>query len=855
MTSVDELQNLGVVTEPGPSSYQVVQANDGQEPRFNMPGIEPTLQYLTGKISFAEFSELMESGHPDVPVDLENVVQTIHVTDVIMPTEETQEEKPVEGTSQSEDIDDKSPKKKTRKKKKKFSDLPAHLEGLMGEANLTYAKGDHEKAISICLDIIRMAPEAHLPFQTLGMIYEDQGDLKKSLQYSLIAAYLNPVDRDSWIRLAELSLELEDKSQAVICYSKAIRADPQNPNNIDLYWSRSHLYEELGDKKKALEGYKSMLKITPPENGERYMELARTITKHYYEEDDKVSAMETMKNAFEANSESVAAEDVNLFMELLIAQKMFLQAIEVLVNHCGVVFDLNIDREWSRDIPLNISLIENGAVQIVSVTIPELLPIDLRVKLGICLIQSKLDTLAQVVVAPLFEEEVEEVGDLYLDVAEAYIDQGYYAEAKPILQRLVCSENYNLAAVWLRLAECLNSLGDLERAEEAYSKVVEMAPSHIGARMSLSTLQQHLGKHEEALKALHRDESDALLTKQEKSLLMHKCMLLHAQGKFDEFHRTCKLLLFNMFKDLNDPDFIKAVYCRVSNKTRREILNDHFKPGFKVFSESVKSDIPIDDLWDLFVKLCEMLLNRKMYEDLLEVTSLGMSCPYFMFEPRKLKQAEFMCLLGCILTRNEHFAFSHMREICIKEGNKNQVWNLLNQVLLISTESRHNRFCLRYLLSNPDHIPVELLNGHNAAISGTYKYALGEYVAVLRNCPDDPLVNLLIGLTFIHLAGQKFSSKKHSLLTQGLSFLNSYKELRGECQETYYNIGRALHQLGLTYAAVHYYKKGLTFPPIVEDEQNRFDLTRQLAYNLMVIYKTSGSEALARQVMHQYLVI
>ena len=42
----------------------------------------------------------------------------------------------------------------------------------------------------------------------------------------------------------------------------------------------------------------------------------------------------------------------------------------------------------------------------------------------------------------------------------------------------------------------------------------------------------------------------------------------------------------------------------------------------------------------------------------------------------------------------------------------------------------------------------------------------GEYVAVLRKCPEDPLVNLCIGLTFIHLAGQKFSSKKHSLFTQ-----------------------------------------------------------------------------------------
>lgn len=27
---------------------------------------------------------------------------------------------------------------------------------------------------------------------------------------------------------------------------------------------------------------------------------------------------------------------------------------------------------------------------------------------------------------------------------------------------------------------------------------------------------------------------------------------------------------------------------------------------------------------------------------------------------------------------------------------------------------------------NPDHIPIALLNGHNASISGTYMYALGK---------------------------------------------------------------------------------------------------------------------------------
>ena len=67
------------------------------------------------------------------------------------------------------------------------------------------------------------------------------------------------------------------------------------------------------------------------------------------------------------------------------------------------------------------------------------------------------------------------------------------------------------AAVWLRYGECLNSLGELTAAVEAYATVVSLAPSHSGARVTLSTLQQQLGRHEEALETLEHGETDQRL--------------------------------------------------------------------------------------------------------------------------------------------------------------------------------------------------------------------------------------------------------------------------------------------------------------------------------------------------------
>lgn len=50
------------------------------------------------------------------------------------------------------------------------------------------------------------------------------------------------------------------------------------------------------------------------------------------------------------------------------------------------------------------------------------------------------------------EQSPEEIGDLYLDVGEAYLEQGEYLSALSLLSALVMSNKYNLAVVWLRHA-------------------------------------------------------------------------------------------------------------------------------------------------------------------------------------------------------------------------------------------------------------------------------------------------------------------------------------------------------------------------------------------------------------------
>lgn len=72
-----------------------------------------------------------------------------------------------------------------------------------------------------------------------------------------------------------------------------------------------------------------------------------------------------------------------------------------------------------------------------------------------------------------YSESVEEFGDLYLDIAEAYMDVDFHEAALQLLRPLINSDHYNVAAVWLQYGESLAAVDQMEEAAEAYNKVIK----------------------------------------------------------------------------------------------------------------------------------------------------------------------------------------------------------------------------------------------------------------------------------------------------------------------------------------------------------------------------------------------
>lgn len=92
--------------------------------------------------------------------------------------------------------------------------------------------------------------------------------------------------------------------------------------------------------------------------------------------------------------------------------------------------------------------------------------------------------------------------------------------------------------------------------------------------------------------------------------------------------------------------------------------------------------------------------------------------------------------------------------------------------------------------------------------------------------------------------------------------LQEYAKHREHAQEAAYNLGRAAHQLGLLHIAVQYYQKCLASDDSSNGSQQSehnsemsVGLRREAAFNLSLIYRGTGADKLAVQVLRQHVCI
>lgn len=731
----------------------------------------------------------------------------------------------------------------THHAKKSKRALPVALQGLMGEANLCFARGEEETAEKLCREIIRQVPNAAEPYITLSQIYENK-DEEKYIELVLIAAHLNST-AVQWTQAAEIFLDRKNLRQASSCYAKATRCDPKN---LSIRIKRLEILKELGDEKHTLHCTYCMLGFIPKEDHKFLIEQAKWVAMKYHEEGLITKSLDAMLKAYKKVPEHFTNEDVHSFIELLMNNKQYLKCLDVLISHTGLKIVRKLKSKDSYDFT--------------ELVIPNDMLMDLRTKMCICLIHLDAQNLVTSLIDNVYKNiDIENGGDCYLDIAESLISKENFKEALRLLNPLVKSKSFSLAAVWLKHADCLRSVGSFPEAIESYKKVVDLS-NDIDARLTLAALLKQEGRMDEALEALTQDHQKLILSTE---LLKEKCLLLRDLGRIDEYLKNGYMMLLRHCVHYRSRQEVQIVsnFTRTNDrlnelknlrKNRNEIIDDVDTPEFN------KSDEPtVSDDWSIFCDLINTAWSHKKYTQLQRISFAGMSSRRYQSHVRDI---DFMGVVACLFNKEEVFGYNKIREFLGSDRDKPRFWNLFNLIVYVTQDTRYHRFILRLFdRSTPytQNIPplVYTMIANYYLLSSNYKYALNHYDEIYRRF-QLPMVAMILGILYSQIANQKYTNRKQNLLVQAMNYMEKYQRSREPeaTAEILYNTGRLYHQMGIISTAKDYYERALKATnPLIEKYPDILDLKMEIAFNLHIIYKQAGNKHMARKMLYDYIVV
>lgn len=694
------------------------------------------------------------------------------------------------------------------------------------------------------LEIIRQEPMAAEPYLTLSQIYETT-DEEKYHQLMLIAAHVNSTVLQ-WTRIAEIFHEKGNLKQASFCYAKATRCDPKN---LSLRLKRLEILKELGDEKHVLHCTYCMLSFIPKDQHEFLISQAKYVAQKYHQEGLITKSLDAMLKAYSKVPEHFSTEEVYDIIELLMNNKQYRKCLNILVFHSGLNVKIT---QKSKDV------FEYSDIYIPNDMLP-----DLRTKMCICLINLKAFNLIEILLQNVTKYiDAESAGDCYLEIAEALMTQKHFSDALHFLDPILQTPTYSAAAaVWLHHADCLRSTERFSEAIVSYKKVVELSEGHIETRLTIAALLKKEGQMEEALEALAQDPQ---IEKLHTELLKEKCLLLKEMGRIEEYLQHGYMMLLRHCVHYRSRQEVQIVSnftktndrlneLRNLRKNRDEVLNDVDTPEF----DKVDNEPTLADDWNLFIDLIATAWQNKKYVHLQKLAFAGMSSRRLQSHVREI---DFIGAVACLYNKEETFGYNKLREFLNADKDKSRFWNFFNLIVYVTQDCRYHRFVTRLFdHDRGSNVPpmVYMMIANYCLMSNSYKYALNHYDEIYRRF-QPPLVAMILSILYSQIANQKFTTRKQSLIVQAMNYMQKYQQTREPeaMAEIFYNTGRLYHQLGIVHVAKSFYEKALKETnALIEENKDLLDLKMEIAYNLHVIYKSSGNKEMARKLLYDHIVV
>ena len=795
---------------------------------------------------------------------------------------------------------------------RKSQNVPEEASRIYGEAAVIYARGSREEAKLLCLEVVKLAPSYAPAYQLLASICEDEENMEGYLQYQLVAAHLTPDDYDLWIHLADLTIqkgkehplssETREKNfqLAAFCLRKATRVVPPSYPKLSIY--ERYL---LTLENKPVKQYQVLQQILgdclPQMFHTEYMDAFRSYASHSSLSGDHASAVNALTSAAFYCPEHFTEGDISLLIETAFTAKMWKHLV---ISFCRLNLVELFDSEHST-VPVNLrssASIDNGDVEslikwlgmekclvkmnckrnstfLFSRFIAALLHCNCSIKVAFQI----TDEMSKMIFPSPSNSAMED----YLTVARsaASATNLYHSLICKLIEPLLGTELLSMDAynrniqtaieVNLWYANAKTAAGALDEAATYYKRILEASPQHIHVRQALADVFSKLDNREAAISVLIEKFPLDSLTVDEFALRLAQCSVLsQCSGCEDAFIEASTHLLFGDKCSAVDDKTLTVfatvhtakLFCSVSGSQTDDL--ELLCPALHtatLLMPIYRLNIPpqwFPRIWEVFELLCQLHFNRMAYMKLFRLLIFCFFAP--PMHDFAIDNVRHILLVVSFAMRKWEIINTCVRSM-IRSGTlkgvmqfPNAVWNMLAMSSTHLDDMRAVTRSITRILGKKQSLECDAIHymlGHAAFVRGNYRVALREYGSLIKRRKKDPLPYLMAGMCFVQLSANKFRNGRPLLVYQALCCFERYREYRGECQEVFLNIGRALHHVGFTYLAAEYYKRCLGIGPCCEDDNGRYDLRPEAAFNLSLICRRSGSLDAARYYLSTYCII
>eukprot|EP00803_Ostreobium_quekettii_P007609 evm.model.scf_98.11 EVM.evm.TU.scf_98.11 scf_98:86739-94967(-) len=332
-------------------------------------------------------------------------------------------------------LDKRTRKGRRRRKRTERSGKMADARKMMAEATLLFARSELEEASRLCMDVIRLAPNTADAFHTMGMIMEAKGNPRRALDYFMIAVHMTPGDLSLWKRLALVSTEVGFLRQAIYCLTRVIKRDS---DDLDAQWDRALLYAEVKELGRATEAFEHVAQMRPGD-----AEVPKMLAKLYHRMGRSQAAVEVLEKFLLEYQAQTDLTHINILAELYLLQGRY--------------------SETSALIERTERVLCHG----------QLLPIDLRVKAGVCVAHTGNLPDAEKHLQQLLLEPVNDYPDLYMEAGDALLRLGHLHKANEFLEQLLRCPESNNRGLWTKLIKCARPGAGVLGAVAVYNRVLQ----------------------------------------------------------------------------------------------------------------------------------------------------------------------------------------------------------------------------------------------------------------------------------------------------------------------------------------------------------------------------------------------